>query len=175
MHEQEPIILVFPRAEIEPLNLAPFLRRYGTKVLPRGKALAGLMGRFNFIVHGYDDDPQEIYAIEPVRALYRKLWEEWPYWLFFCDLQTEGLMMMTVCCLTKFSAAKKAGEPETRVEVDPLELLRFVSKGFMPMNEMFERADQAEMAIYSRTKAVMEYFGFPFDEPPPMEASEDLF
>ena len=44
------------------------------------------MGTFHFIVHGNDDDPHEVYAIEEVRAFYRKLWEEWPYWFFFCDL-----------------------------------------------------------------------------------------
>jgi len=29
--------------------------------------LARMTGTFNFIVHGYDDDPQEVYAIEEVR------------------------------------------------------------------------------------------------------------
>ena len=44
-----------------------------------GENLAKLMGRFHFVVDGYDGDPDEIYAIEEVRALYRKLWAEWPY------------------------------------------------------------------------------------------------
>lgn len=35
------------------------------------------------------------------------------------------------------------------------------------MNLMSEQAELSERAIYDRTKAVMEYFGFPFEAPPP--------
>jgi hypothetical protein len=75
--------------------------------------------------------------------------------------------MMVLCCLRELSGAKKAGDGAAGVLVDPLEVLRFISAGFEPMNEMFERSRQPEMAIYQRTKAVFEYFNFPFDQPPP--------
>jgi len=74
---------------------------------------------------------------------------------------------MTLCCLKELSGTKRLGEPSAQVEIDPLELVRFVASGFTPMNEMFERAGESEAAIYRRTKAVMEYYGLPFDEPPP--------
>ena len=167
MDTRDPMMLVLPRPEIEALDLGPFLRRFGASALPEGAELGALMGRFYFMVHGYDDDPQEIYAIEEVRAFYRKLWDEWPYWLFFCDLRTEGLLMMTLCCLNELSGVKKLGEPSAKVMLDPLELIHFISDGFIPMNEMFERAAAPEMAIYRRTKAVMEYYKMPFDVPPP--------
>jgi len=48
-----------------------------------------------------------------------------------------------------------------------MELIHFISAGFEPMNEMFDRAGAPEMAIYQRTKAVMEYYNMPFDAPPP--------
>ena len=32
------------------------------------------MGRLEFTVQGYDDHPEEIYAIEEVRAFYGELW-----------------------------------------------------------------------------------------------------
>lgn len=167
MDTSAPMMLVLPRPEIEALNLDPFLRRFGVDKLPSGSELSALMGCFNFMVHGYDDDPQEVYAIAEVRAFYKKLWEEWPYWLFFCDLRSEGLLMMTVCCLKELSGAKRLGEPDAKVVINPLELVRFISAGFAPMNAMFERAGESEMAIYRRTKAVMEYYGLPFDAPPP--------
>lgn len=167
MDTRDPMMLVLPRPEIEALDLGPFLRRFGVSELPEGAELGALMGRFNFMVHGYDDHPHEVYAIEEVRAFYRELWDQWPYWLFFCDLRTEGLLMMTLCCLNQLSGAKKLGEPSTQVMLDPMELIRFISDGFIPMNEMFERAAAPEMAIYRRTKAVMEYYKMPFDAPPP--------
>lgn len=76
--------------------------------------------------------------------------------------------MMILSCLRELSGAKRVGEPVTRALIDPQELIQFVSDGFTPMNEMFERAGQSEIAIYRRTKAVFGYFGFPFDEPPPV-------
>ena len=167
MDTRDPMMLVLPRPEIEALDLGPFLRRFGASVLPDGAELGALMGRFNFMVHGYDDHPHEVYAIEEVRAFYRQLRDEWPYWLFFCDLRTEGLMMMTLCCLQQLSGSKKLGEPAAQVVFDPLELIHFISDGFCPMNEMFERAGASEMDIYRRTKEVMEYYNMPFDVPPP--------
>lgn len=75
--------------------------------------------------------------------------------------------MMTVCCLKELSGRKRLGEPTAQVLLDPLELIRFISAGFTPMNEMFERAGASEIAIYLRSKAVMEYYHLPFDAPPP--------
>ena len=123
MDTRDPLMLVLPRPEIEALDLGPFLRRFGASALPKGAELGALMGRFNFMIHGYDDDPHEVYAIEEVRAFYRKLREEWPYWLFFCDLRTDGLMMMTLCCLNELSGAKKLGEPAAQVMFDPLDIV----------------------------------------------------
>ena len=61
MEPRDPLMLVLHRPEIEALNLRPFLRRFGSDTLPKGAELAALTGCFNFIVHGYDDDPQEVY------------------------------------------------------------------------------------------------------------------
>jgi hypothetical protein len=38
------------------------------------------------------------------------------------------------------------------------------------MNEMCERAGMTERNTYDRSKAVFEYFGFPFDAGPPPES-----
>lgn len=52
-------------------------------------------------------------------------------------------------------------------ELDSLELLRWVAADFDPMNALCERAGLSDRAIYDRLKAVFEYFGFPYDAPPP--------
>lgn len=163
----DPMMLVFPRQEVEALEMGPFLRRFGKDILPEGSELASLMGRFNFIVHGYDDDPHEVYAIESIRTFYQTLRRNWPHWFFFCDLRGEGLMMMTACCMKQLSGAKHTGRPTANIVLDPMELIEFVSDGFIPMNEMFERAGMSEMAIYNRTGEIMRYYNFPFDAPAP--------
>lgn len=164
-----PTLLIFPREEVEAGNLAPMLRRFAPEKLPRGKELASMMGTFHFAVHGYDDDPHEIYAIEAVRRFYQKLLSEWPYAFFFCDLRSESLMMMTMCCLRNLAGRKRVGEPLAQVEIDPRELLQFIMAGWVPMNEMCERACLSERTIYNRSKDIMNYYQLPFDAPAPEE------
>jgi hypothetical protein len=54
------------------------------------------------------------------------------------------------------------------VVCNPLDLLNFLKRDFLPMNLMCERAGMFEDRIYDRTKQIFEYFGLPFDvEPPP--------
>ena len=53
--------------------------------------------------------------------------------------------------------------PQVAVTCNSLDLLRFVARDFVPMNEMCDRAEMFEERIYGRTKAVFEYFGLPFD------------
>lgn len=163
----DPLMLIIPRVEVEAQNVAPLLRRFAPDKLPRGKELAAMMNTFHFAVHGYDDDPTEVYAIPAVRKYYQKLHREWPYAFYFCDLRGESLMMMTMCCLDNLSGKKHAGAPLAQVEIDPMELLKFIMDGWAPMNQMCEQADLSERAIYDRSKAIMNYYHLPFDVPPP--------
>ena len=163
----DPLMLIFPREEVESQNIAPLLRRFAPDKLPKGRELAAMMNTFHFAVHGYDDDPHEVYAIAAVRRYYQKLHREWPYAFYFCDLRGESLMMLTTCCMENLSGHKREGEPLARVEIDPMELLRFIMAGWAPMNAMCERAGLSERAIYDRSKAIMHYYHLPFDVPPP--------
>ena len=72
-------------------------------------------------------------------------------------------MMMVMCCLDSLDALKVQGAPQVQVSIDPLEVVRFISGGFVPMNEMCERAGMSERQIFDRTKAVFGYFNQPFD------------
>ena len=76
-------------------------------------------------------------------------------------------MMLTMCCLENLSGTKRVGEVQAKVEIDPMELLRFIMKGWWPMNEMCDRAGLSERAIYDRSKAIMEYYHVPYNVPPP--------
>ena len=61
----------------------------------------------------------------------------------------------------------KIGEPMATVECDPMDLIRFIQRNFVPLNTMMERAGRSELAIYQRTKEVLEHFHLPFDAEPP--------
>ena len=157
----------FSRDRVEAGDAKDFLSRFGKFRVPVGKQLQGMMNSLALMIEGYDDDPREIYAIPEVRSFYQQLWQRWPYWLYFCNLDTENLMMMVMCCLDSLDALKVQRQPQVQVQINPLEVVQFISGGFVPMNEMCERAGMSERQIFERTKAVFGYFNLPFDVGPP--------
>ena len=157
------ILYQFSRDRVEAGDAKDFMSRFGDSSLPTGKKLEAMMNSVALMIDGYNHDAREIYAIPEVRAFYKRLWEVWPYWLYFCNLDTENLMMMVMCCLESLDALKVKGQSQVKVSISPLEVVQFISGGFVPMNEMCERAGMSERQIYNRTKTVFEYFNLPFD------------
>ena len=158
----------FSREKVERGEFSHFLGLYGPARLPAGKRLRKLMNSLIFLVEGFDDDPREVYAIPEVRKFYASFHDAWPYWLYFCNLETDALRTMVLCCLTSMAAVKVDRRPDVAVEIDRLQVLDFISTDFAPMNAMCDRAEMHEREIYDRTKAVFECFDLPFHaEPPP--------
>lgn len=166
-HQEDAVIVIFSKMQVRHRKLAHFLKQYGPSALPDGPELAAMMGTFQFFVDGWNDDPQELYAIPEIRKFYQEFHQKWPYWFFFCDLTTETLSMMTLCLLPNIQGFKRLGEPTAAAEYDPLDLVRFIEKNFAPLNTMMERAGMSEMDIYHRTRDIFRYFNLPFDAPPP--------
>jgi len=75
-------------------------------------------------------------------------------------------LMMVMCCLDSLDALKVKGQSQVNVSISPLEVVRFISGGFVPVNEICERAGMSERQIFDQTKAVFEYFNLPFDASP---------
>lgn len=170
IQENDAIVVVFSKQQVRQRKLAHFLKTFGPAgLLPEGPELAAMMNKFQFVVDGWNDDPQEVYAIPEIRKFYQHLHSVWPYWFFFCDLHTETLQMMTLCLLPNLSGYKRVGEPKAAVEYDPHDLIRFIEKNFGPLNAMMERAGMSEMDIFNRTKEVFLYYKLPFNSPPPEE------
>jgi len=161
------IFYQFSRSKVERGDFSHFLSLYAPERLPTGRRLRELMDSFVFCVEGYDADPREIHSIPEVRRFYAAFHQAWPYWLFFCNLDTEALKMMVMCCLPALAALQVDGRSEVAVTYDPLDLIGFLKHDFGPMNALCERAEMLETLIYQRTKRVFEYFGLPFDAAPP--------
>jgi hypothetical protein len=167
--EHDAVVVIFNQVQVRQRKIAHFLKRFGPDALPEGPELAAMMGSFQFMVDGWNDSPEEIYAIPDIRKFYQHFHNVWPYWFFFCDLHTETLQMMTLCLLPNIQGFKRLGEPQAAVEYAPMDLIRFIQKNFVPLNTMMERARMNEMDIYLRTRDIFLYFKLPFDAPPPEE------
>lgn len=157
----------FSRSRVERCDFSHFLGLYVPEKLPTGRRLRNMMNSLVFGIQGYDDDPREIHSIPEVRRFYTAFHQAWPYGLYFGNLETDSLRMMTVCRLPSLAAMKVDGRPDVAVTCDPADLLRLISADIVPMNTMCERAGMFERLIYDRTKAVFEYFCLPFDSQPP--------
>jgi hypothetical protein len=158
----------FSRRNVESADLGHFLSLYAPDKLPNGQRLRQMLDTFIFGITGYDEDPRELNSIPEVRRFYASLHKEWPYWLYFCNLLDDRLKLMILCCLKNVATLKVQGRANYVTAYNPKDLLQFVSDDFLPMNELCERAGMAEREIYDRSKAVFEYFGFPFDAKPPL-------
>lgn len=161
------IFYQFSRDKVERGDFIHFLGLYAPDKLPTGRRLRAMMDSLVFGVEGYDDDPREIHSIPEIRRFYAAFHGAWPYWLYFCNLETDVLRTMILCCLPSITAMKVDGKPNVLVDYDRLELVQFIGKDFVPMNAMCEQAGMFERLIYDRTKAVFQYFDLPFDAAPP--------
>lgn len=166
--EQDLIYYQFSREKVERGDYSHFLSLNAPEKLPTGRRLREMMNATIFGIEGYDDDPREIHSIPEIRRFYAAFHAAWPYWLYFCNLDTEALRMMVLCCLPSIAAIKIDGRPNVAVEYDRLELLHFIGNDFVPMNSICERGGMFERLIYDRTKAIFGYFNLPFDAEPPV-------
>ena len=166
------IFYQFSRSKVERGEFSHFLSLYAPDKLPTGRRLRLMMNSMVFCIEGWDADPREIHTIPEVRRFYRAFHEAWPYWLFFCNLDVDTLRAMVTCCMDSLASIKVDGQPQVGVECNPVELLRFLSGDFTPMNLICERGQMFERLIYDRSKAVFDYFGLPFDAEPPPQGSK---
>ena len=166
------ILYQFSRSKVERGDFGHFLGRFAFDKLPTGRGLRGLMNNVVFCLDGYDSDPREIHAIPEVRRFYAAFHSAWPYWLYFCNLEQDGLKAMVAACLSTFTAIKVDGQPNVGVQCDPMELVCFIGRDFAHMNLNCEWAGMFEDRIEQRTRAIFEYFGLPYHgETPAAEAS----
>jgi len=74
---------------------------------------------------------------------------------------------MVLCCLPSITSMQVDGKDEVAITYVPLEIVGFLKRDLVPMNEICDRADLFEHLVYERTKRVFEYFGLAFDAPSP--------
>ncbi len=165
--ERDFVFYQFSRSKVERGDFKNFMSLYALDKLPEGRPLRDMMNSFAFAIDGWDDDEREIHTIPEIRRFYTAFHDAWPYWLYFCNLDTDILRSMMLCCLPAITSLKVEGQVEVAVSCDPLAMLGFLKRDLMPMNQMCEQAGMFEDRIFGRTKAVFEYFGLPFDAEPP--------
>ena len=161
--EHDLIFYQFSRSKVERGDFSHFLSLYAPDKLPAGRRLRDLMNGIVFGIEGWDNDPREIHTIPEIRRFYSTFHDAWPYWFYFCNLDVDTLRAMTMCCLPSINVMQVAGQNQVSVTCEPIDLLNFIKRDFLPMNLICERAGMFEDRILDRTKALFEYFNMPFE------------
>ncbi len=155
------VVYQFSRPKVERGDFSHFIRLYHPDKLPSGRALRQMMNSLTFMIEGFDSDPRELHSIPEVRRFYAAFRKAWPYWLFFCNLDSEELRMMTLCCLPSIAALSVDQQSKVVVEYDRQELLEFLRENLILMSAMCQRGDVLEKSVHERTRAIFTYFGLP--------------
>jgi hypothetical protein len=148
-----------PQQEVLDCNVFPFIERMAPFVVnPKPE----YVDTFAVLIDGYNDNPDEIYAIPEIRSYWQKLDAHWPYIFFFGSIFAEMPQLVAWCCHNNIQSYKRPGHTATLVDCDKPELHNWIYRHWPYMNALYELAyddpAQREWAIYERTKEIYATF-----------------
>lgn len=148
-----------PQQEVLDCNVFPFIERMSPFVLnPQPE----YVDTFAVLIDGYNDNPDEIYAIPEIRAYWQKLDAHWPYIFFFGSVFAEMPQLVAWCCHNNISSYKRPGHMATFIDYDKPELALWINRHWPYMNALYHLTyndpAQREWAIYERTKQIFGAF-----------------
>jgi hypothetical protein len=100
-------------------------------------------------VHGYDDDPRELWEIAEVTQFIRRLDLEFPYWLYFLSKRADSLAMILACL---------CGDPRKNPQEFSARIVQYlVNRGFPAMNDLCNSVGCSQAEIDRMTNRVSAY------------------
>jgi hypothetical protein len=109
-------------------------------------------GKVDFRIHGYDNDPRELFEIPEVRSFVRLLDEQFPFWFFFLTTETDAikLLMFSLCRITRVSPTATAYNQE--------DFANFINHHLAAMNYVFDSFEIDEEMNVERNEEFQRYF-----------------
>lgn len=148
------VFFVITREAVETCNTGLFLFNHGPG--RNSEPLRLLRGKVNFVVEGYDDQPEPLCAIPPVRKFLAQCHEEWPCWPFFANLQNDCLAMIA-CCVSENLWAVQVGQ--MLAVIQPLsDISSFLQAGTPPTAQLQKRIGASEKEKTISAEAIASYF-----------------
>jgi hypothetical protein len=145
------LFVVTSREDVERGDIGPTLNTLNSLVSSRENALK-YRGRVDLRVHGYDDDPRELFEIPEVREYLRRLDERFPYWFFFLTTETDALklLMFSLCGINKVSP--------TTTSVNQTDFQNFIAYHFGAFNHVFDAFGVDEQLNVEMSEELEDYF-----------------
>jgi hypothetical protein len=70
-----------------------------------------------FQIDGYNDDPREIYEIPEIKAFYKKVFEKYPYMLYFLSNINSNDAWVLACLCNKHQTSSIVGKKEVNLKM----------------------------------------------------------
>ncbi len=137
------------RREVEAADVLPVVSRLHT-LLSTPEAIWHYRGQMALVIDGYIDDPRELVDIGEVRAFLRGLDRHWPYWAFFFNQVDDSIKLLASCLCGSFYPGGGV------VEIDAMELGKFLTRGLAAMNSLFNDHSFPEDELEAMSKGVIE-------------------
>ena len=92
----EPVFLMVSRRQVETCDVDEPLQLLCAMTANRHTALE-YCGRISLVIDGYNHDPRELFEVPEVRAFFKRLDQQWPYWFFFLSQADESIKLLESC------------------------------------------------------------------------------
>lgn len=143
--------VVVGREEVEICDPTEVLKTLNVLTTNKDTALK-FMGKVNIGVHGYDNDPRELFEIPEVRLFFRELDQRFPFWFFFLSTATGALTLLALllCRITRISPTRSAYNQE--------DFANFINSHLAAMNYVFDSFHLSEELNEQRSDELAQYF-----------------
>ena len=92
------VFVIFTLENVEQNDIGDFTKAFDVHRMSPD-ALKRLMGKCQFFISGYDDDPRDLSQIPEARKYLQTLHSHWPYWFFFAPSNPEASLHLLWACL----------------------------------------------------------------------------
>jgi hypothetical protein len=106
-HLSRPVVLSFPRHQIETGDLSPLI--FFLMGTTSGEDVWLLKNSMSFCFDGYQDDARELWQIPDVQRYLQKMFSVWTEWMFFVSLTDESLLI-SVLSITNAELVKNSSQ-----------------------------------------------------------------
>ena len=108
------IVFEFSRQKVEQLDFRRFLELFTAERMNK-EQLREAMGSLVLCVAGWEDDEREVYLIPEIRRFFQELHRQWPWSLYFLNLDHDSLRLLVLCSMDNLTSIKVDGRPECGV------------------------------------------------------------
>lgn len=128
------LILIVDRRDIEEFAIYSIVELFNQLQVTR-ETIFESRGKIDFVIHGYDDDPRELFEITEVRRWISLVESQVKYWSFFLclDRESQGINLLYSCTTT----CKKVSPTQMYIPVE--ETFEFWTRHIAWLNEFCDK------------------------------------